>query len=246
MPFSYPKRLGHALLDLLYPLFCTLCGQKVSPDAGGLCASCLDRFVKNEPPFCPFCGEGSLLRPEPAFCPSCHGRPFVFDRAWAAFRYEGTVRDCLHHFKYREGKELAGPLGEALTRFAARHLPPEGIDAVVPVPLAPSRQRERGFNQAELLAKALSRTFRWELVKNALVRVRETVPQIALSREERRQNVEEAFRNRRENRLFGKRLLLIDDILTTGATVNACADALKETGAVSVCVLTLARGQGLS
>ena len=240
---QYTKRLGLQLLDLIYPLFCVICGAKVPADSGELCASCLETFPKNEPPFCPFCGQGSLCESDPALCPSCHGRPFVFDRAWSAALYQGAVRDCLHHFKYRERALLAKPLAGLLVRFAERHLPLTSFDAIVSVPLSRRRERERGFNQAALLSQEISRVSHLPLLKDCLLRFRETPSQITLSKEERLHNVAGAFRIKTPSAVEGRRLLLVDDIFTTGATANACATTLKETGAVSVSVLTLARGQ---
>lgn len=240
---KYPRRLGLQLLDFVYPLTCLLCGVKVPPDAGELCAGCLETFPNNTPPFCPFCGQGRLLEPDPACCPSCQGRPFLFDQAWSAMLYEGPVRDCLHHFKYRERYLLSKPLTERLVRFAQRFLPLRGFDAIVPVPLSRRRENERGFNQSFLLSRGLSRALDLPLLRHSLVRWRQTPSQISLSREGRLKNVAGAFRVKQLPPLQEKRLLLVDDVFTTGATVNACAAVLKEAGAASVSVLTLARGQ---
>jgi len=237
------RLFGLQLLDFLYPLHCTLCGVKVSPERGELCEPCLDAFPQNEPPFCPFCGEGRLSRPDPVVCLSCFGRPFVFDRAWSAILYEGAARDCLHHFKYRERALLSKPLGGLLIQFAGGHLPMESFDALLPVPLSRRREMERGYNQSFLLARGLTEAFHLPLLKKCLIRRRDTPSQITLSKEERFRNVKGAFLVRRTSPLGGKRLLLVDDILTTGATANACAAALKEAGAASVSVLTLARGR---
>ena len=239
---KYPRAVGLQLLDFLYPLHCVLCGVKTPADAGELCEDCSEAFPKNEPPFCPYCGQGQLAQPDPALCPSCRGKPFVFDQAWSALLYEGGVRDCLHHFKYRERVLLVKPLSEILIRFAGASLPCASFDAIAPVPLFPGRERERGYNQSLLLSQRLSVALGLPLLKRSLIRSRETPSQISLSKEKRLKNVRGAFDVRTPSLIQKKRILLIDDILTTGATANACAAALKEAGAVSVCVATLARG----
>ena len=237
------RSVGLQLLDFLYPLYCVLCGVKVPADSGELCADCLETFPKNGPPFCPYCGLGQLAQPDPTLCPSCQGKPFVFDQAWAPFLYEGPVRECLHHFKYRERALLAKPLSERLVHFAKTFLPLTGFDVLMPVPLFSKRERERGYNQSLLLSRPLSVAAGLPLFTRSLLRSRETASQISLSKKGRLKNVSIAFRVRSPHLLQGKRVLLLDDILTTGATANACAATLKEAGASSVCVLTLARGQ---
>ena len=239
---KYPRAVGLQLLDFLYPLHCVLCGTKVPADAGELCEDCLETFPKNGLSFCPYCGQGQLPQPDPTLCPSCQGKPFVFDQAWSALLYEATARDCLRHFKYRERVLLAKPLSDMLARFAEMFLPLTAFDAIIPVPLSCGREKERGYNQSLLLSQRLSPTFRLPLLKRSLTRSRETASQISLSKERRLKNVSGAFRVETPHLLQKKRILLVDDILTTGATASACAAALKEAGAVSVCVLTLARG----
>ena len=239
---KYPRAVGLQLLDFLYPLHCVLCGTKVPADSGELCADCLETFPKNEPPFCPYCGQGRLPQPDPTLCPSCQGKPFVFDQAWSALLYEGPVRDCLHHFKYRERALLAKPFSDILAHFAETSLPLTGFDAIIPAPLFSRREKERGYNQSLLLSQPIGPAFGLPLLRHSLIRSRETPSQISLSKEKRLKNVSGAFEVRTPHLIQKKRLLLVDDILTTGATANACASALKEAGAVSVCVLTLARG----
>ena len=137
---------------------------------------------------------------------------------------------------------MAKPLSELLIRFADQFLSFSSFDALLPVPLSRKRERERGFNQSLLLSQRFSQATGLSLLENVLIRWRETPSQISLSKEERHRNVAEAFRIKDPERIQKRRLLLVDDILTTGATVNACAATLKEAGAASVCVLTLARG----
>ncbi|MCX7680368.1 MAG: ComF family protein [Anaerolineae bacterium] len=154
--------------------------------------------------------------------------------------FEGVVREAIHHLKYRGCAELAEPLGRVMADYLKEHLMP--ADVVVPVPLHITRLRERGYNQAALLAHAMARYSSLAVEERALIRERATASQVGLSAEERRLNVKGAFRCIGTG-VGGKRVLLIDDVCTTGATLEACAVALYEAGARSVQALTLARAR---
>jgi ComF family protein len=156
----------------------------------------------------------------------------------SVFRFEGTIRQAIHQFKYRHIKAMAGPLGQLLAEHL-RTYPLTG-DVLVPVPLHPKRLRERGYNQADLLVREISGITGMPVVDSLLVRRRDTITQArAANAAERRSNVKDAFTCRRE--LDGQRVLLIDDVCTTGATLDACAAALKAAGAGTVWGLTAAR-----
>ena len=249
---------ARTLADLLYPPACAVCAVSVGPDAGLLCVDCADAAPRLEPPFCAVC---SWPFPVPAggaaalstlamrsACANCRDREFAFDCAVSARRHDGPVRDLIVRFKYRGEQHLrrtlAGWLAEALAdpRLARRP-----ADALVPVPLHPRRQRERGYNQAEECACALGRRAGlpvWPVLRRA----RYTGTQTLLSRDERARNLSGAFAlaggwtaRRWRRRLDGADLLLVDDVFTSGATVDACARVLLAGGAASVRVLTVAR-----
>jgi len=160
-----------------------------------------------------------------------------FEAAYCYGAYDGRLRKWIHQFKYGRVKTMSRPLGELLVRA----LPPEPrFDAVVPVPLHWRRRWQRGFNQSELLARGIARELRLPLI-NALRRTRYTATQTGLSNTGRRRNVTGVFRMRRGRHLEGKRILLVDDVLTTGSTAAACAVALRRAGAEGVALLTVAR-----
>ncbi len=219
------------LLDLLFPPRCIGCRRK----GIWLCASCIDKIELIRPPICPLCGrpvsQGGL-------CSFCRSDPPPLDGIRSIAYFEGIMRQAIHRFKYENLQALAIPLGEMMSDYWRRS--PLPADVIVPVPLHPHRERERGFNQATLLARELGKRIDLPVVIGSLIRVRETAPQVGLSAQERRENVEGAFLCSDE-RLAGRRVLLIDDVCTTGATLAACGIALREGSARSVWALTLAR-----
>ena len=165
---------------------------------------------------------------------------FRFEQARSFGSYEGTLRALVQRFKYDGFRPLAKPLGRFLLH-AAERLSEQSFDLAVPVPLHRKRQRQRGFNQAELLAAEVARLRKIPLSVKDCVRVRDTPPQTGLRAAERRRNVAGAFDVPQPERVRGRRVLLIDDVLTTGATASACAEAIRKAGAKGVWVATLAR-----
>jgi ComF family protein len=208
-----------------------------------LCLSCLDAASRIAAPFCAKCSQPFAGAIDDAFvCANCEGRVLHFDCAVSVYRSGGVVREIVHSFKYNRRLHLRRILGrwaaEALndSRLAERR-----IDLVVPVPLHPARKRERGFNQAELIARELCRLRHLSLGK-VLSRIRYTTTQTQFDRQERMENLKGAFRLRRGCNVQGLRMLLVDDVLTTGSTLSECASVLKNSGARSVHAVTAARG----
>jgi ComF family protein len=173
-------------------------------------------------------------------CARCRTSPLQIERIRAAVYFEGALREAIHHLKYKGHTALVKPLGNLMATYWQQH--PMPADVVVPVPLHAIRLHERGYNQAALLARELTQQAGLTLDERMLVRKRATAPQVKLSAKERRENVHDAFYCC-DDGLAGKRVLLIDDVCTTGATLEACAIALHESGARSVQALTLARAR---
>ena len=181
---------------------------------------------------------GGSAPPAPLPCATCTSDPPHYDYARSAALYGGPLREAIHALKFAGRRALAGPLGDLASEQCVRSLP-DGIDALIPVPLARERERERGFNQATLLAQRIGKRLDVPVRPRWLARIRATRPQSDLSAAERRANVRGAFRA--SDHVRGCHVLLVDDILTTGATLDACARALRDAGARRVGVLTVAR-----
>lgn len=208
-------------LDLLYPPRCGGCG---ATGLGWWCPAC----AAGEAPL----GEAGIARAR-----LDDGRPLL-EIAWA--RFAPPLREGIHAFKYGGSPQLAGPFGERMARAWQAGAAGWGVDLIAPVPLHASRQRERGYNQSERLAEVAARILSVPLERGALSRRRATAQQAQLDREARHANVAGAFVARPE-RVSGRRVLVIDDVYTTGATLRACAEALYAAGAADVAALTLAR-----
>src|SRR6201984_1114727 len=233
--------LFEAAASLLYPPVCTLCGAKTR--AGEyLCQQCETKAMRIVAPFCQQCSEPFEGAIATAFtCANCAHRTIYFDAAVAAYRGRGIVRDVIHEFKYNRQIYLRHLVARWLSAaLDDERLREREFDIIVPVPLHPARQRERGFNQAILLAELLSAETAIP-VKPLLERTRYTTTQTALDRSERMENLHNAFRLRKNADVRGLRVLLVDDVLTTGSTVSECARVLKRAGATSVHAATAAR-----
>nr|MBC7245124.1 ComF family protein [Chloroflexota bacterium] len=205
-----------AVLNLLFPPHCVAC----SKDGYWLCPNCIDQILFFEPPW-------------PAFLEET--RPMQSVRA--AAQLSGPLREAIHSFKYKGWRVLANTLGEIL--YNCWNVEPWPVDVIVPVPLHAQRLRERGYNQSALLARELARHTTLPVAERTLLRILPTPPQVGLNAAQRAENVRDAFRCVNDS-LNGMNVLLVDDVLTTGATLRACAQALLRGNAHAVWGLTLA------
>ncbi len=230
--FPQVSKFRGKALDFLFPRWCVGCGR----EGELICAACRSSLAYIQPPICPRCG---VPQPRAQECPACAQKHLSsIDGIRSPFSFEGVMRQAVHQLKYRNLRILAAPLACLLAGFLAQSQLP--ADVLVPVPLHSSRLRERGYNQSELLARELGRLSGIMVQSNCLLRPRPTPPQVRTAAlKERQRNVRGAFTC--TGRLDGRRVLLIDDVATSGATLDACAAALKAAGAASVWGLTLAR-----
>lgn len=225
-------RIGGTALNLLFPKWCVGCGK----EGELICQSCRQSLPRVMPPLCPKCG-----RPQSSgkLCSNCVSWQAEIDGIRSSFRFDGVIRQAIHQLKYRNLRTLAAPLARLMNNYLV--LNPLPGEVLVPVPLHRKRLRERGYNQSSLLARGLGKLHNLPVIDNCLIRQRPSPPQARTSTvDERQSNVADAFACC-DQRLKDKQVLLIDDVATSGATLDACAKALKEAGASSVWGLTLAR-----
>lgn len=227
------------LLSLVLPADCALCGGVLPASSDGVCAACEASIGFLEPPFCAACG-----RPDAGGrCAGCDGALPHLDRAYACAYYEGPSRELLRLYKFSRRRSLGAFFARRMARFARAHVPGAGaFDAAVAVPLDARKERERGFNQSERVARLVARELGIPHVPRAMRRSPSPSPQSLLPRARRGTNVAGRFSVRDAAALRGRRVLLVDDVLTTGHTASECARALKEAGAASVVALACARG----
>lgn len=230
------------LVSLFYPASCAICLEPIAL-AENLCASCTAKAARISPPFCARCSEPFCGEIDGAFeCANCKDRALYFEAAVSAYRSRNVVRKVIHDLKYGRQVHLRHLVGRWLLQaFHDQRLAGQKFDLIVPVPLHPARKRERGFNQADLISLELQSATGIRC-RSVLQRVRYTTTQTQFDRSERMENLRGAFRLRPRSDVQGLRMLLVDDVLTTGSTLSECASVLKQAGAASVYAATAARG----
>ncbi len=232
-------RLFDPVLAVVFPSDCPACGRLLAhPGRGPLCEPCWAGLPRHR---AIVCGCGLPLPPGLPACGRCRRGRQPFASGASLGPYEGSLRVVLHQLKYAGRRRAAARLAEALLEEPAVRALVTTSDVLVPVPLHPRRLRERGFNQAALLAEEIARRTGRPTCSDALVRRVDTVPQAGLTAAARRLNVQDAFAVRRRASVAGKTVTLVDDVFTTGATVRACARRLAEAGSGEVRLLTVAR-----
>ena len=242
-PKSLIPRAANALMAAALAPACAVCDALLDePLSGCVCRTCCRSILPITPPICDRCGDPiarqnqSLIPTPQSLCSRCHAGASAISRARSVGEYEGTLREIIHALKYSRRHSLARPIAERMRQRGSELL--EQADCVVPVPLHWRRRHQRGFNQSQMLARHLGPP-----VVEALFRRQHTRPQVELAADVRHSNVANAFALRRwfGSRVAGRRLVIVDDVSTTGATLEACARVLKEGGASEVYALTAAR-----
>lgn len=239
------RRLWNAVLDILFPPTgrCLLCGRS-NHGPLAICSSCLQELAHSPGPVCTRCGHAlSGQLPPPGASPGClhcRGRNWAFSQARSIGPYDGLLRLAVHRLKFRGQQEFGRILAEVLYRSVEPAWWAE-VDCIVPVPLHPERLRQRGFNQAEVIADGLA-TLTGRPQRRIMLRTLATQAQTGLSQRQRQRNVQGAFQLAagQQRWVSGKRLLVVDDVLTTGSTLDACARVLRQAGAIEVRAATLA------
>lgn len=244
-----------ALASVLFPAPCRICGQALlAASRIPICKPCLNEFERLLDPLCACCGRPLLSPPGQATasqmessqqidlrCRLCRGSFYAFDRARSFAVYDRALSEAVLLLKYEQVASLADWFGARLAAIAQNAAAEWHADVVVPVPLHSDRRRERGYNQAELIARPVARRLNLRLNTNLLIRTKPRPPQLVLSRTEHWRSVRGAYATREGMKIDNLRVLLVDDVLTTGATLDACSRALRKAGASAVFGLTVGR-----
>ena len=240
---AHALALAERASDWLYPRVCPGCGEPSDRPGRHLCWACFQRVDLHSRSLCSICGhpaEGDLAH---AFvCGACRDVKPAFDRARAAGHFHGLLRELIHQFKYEQALWLKHDLADLLAGCLSAHFSASEIDVVVPVPLHPVRLRERSYNQAGLLARELAGRINRRFDARSLVRIRKTESQTQYDASHRRMNALGAFAVASPEWVTQRCVLLVDDVMTTGATLSECARMLKKAGAHKVWAATVARG----
>lgn len=232
------------ILDMILPLRCIGCGKIIS-SGGGLCSECFNKLEFISQPYCRRCGRpfanGDNLTQADFLCGAClKDKKPLFRMSRAAFKYTDRSKQLILAFKFYDKTENAPTLAQLMYN-AGHDIFAAGVDVIIPIPLHFTRLLKRRYNQSALLAKELCKLSGVKVDYTSVVRHRHTRPQVEFSGHDRVKNVKDAFKVKFPARIKGKRVLLIDDVMTTGSTLKECALALKKAGAVSIDTLTVAR-----
>lgn len=229
------------LINIFYPLTCPICG-KVLSGKRKVCSQC-ERNVKIiREPKCQKCGK-PLQYQTKIYCGDCNEKTRFFDRGVAVFEHKGEIRESIYRFKYYNARVYAQYYAETAVKIYGKLLKEWKIDAIVPVPIHKNRELKRGFNQALVFAEALSDYANMTLEKKLVIRTKNTLPQKELTETMRYLNLRDAFAVDKDRMKGIRNILLVDDIFTTGSTVDACSSILKKAGAERVYVLCISAGR---
>lgn len=240
--FRLMRDIATALIDILYPPVCSGCGKEYNCIDSNLCEACWKNLWRLEPPLCICCGAPVNLNHQSSRCPECLDGPVYYDAARSVVSYyDPVIHNCIHDLKYRFHSKLANDLGEMIQKEFESFCRDKELDAIVPVPLHKQRLRYREFNQSALLARKLSQSIGVPIREDIVWRVKKTKPQSQLNAEQRKINPAGAFKLASPASVQKQRLAVIDDIYTTGSTINEVCATLRRGGADYILVITLAR-----
>ncbi len=232
-------------LNIIYPRRCPICGGIVKEYGENACIECKKELLYTAEPVCKKCGK-QVSAFEEEYCFDCTKKHHVFESGAALYIYNNAIKNAIYGFKYHNKREYAKFFGDEISKHLEDKISEWNIEKVIAVPLHKKKKRIRGYNQAELIAKHICRNLDIEYVPNAIERVRFTVPQKELTSIERKKNLEKAFKICKDSvLLINKNVLLIDDIYTTGSTIDECTKVLLSSGVSSVHYISLSIGTGV-
>lgn len=234
-----------AILDMVYPVRCPICGEIVLPKSRMICKVCQDKLIYIEEPRCKKCSK-PVEHEEQEYCRDCLRKNYHYDKGFAVWVYDNAMRHSIANFKYHGRKEYAKFYTREVIRLYKEQILKLSPDVIIPVPLHRSKYRERGYNQAQLLASGIGKELKIPVITQVLIRDKKTLPQKKLSDKERLRNLSEAFQwNEKAACRYQEKItkvLLIDDIYTTGSTIEACSRVLQSAGVSQVYFIVLCIG----
>ncbi len=223
-------------IGLFLPRICLNCDKRLLENEYLICLECYSS-LKFLTEICPVCGAPT----NEAKCITCETNEFIFDKARSVFSYDDILQNLIHEFKYNEMTSIIKLLGKLSHEYLTKFQPFDHIDYIVPVPLHKVKKRSRGFNQSEYIAREISRSMNWKCLPSLIKRKKFTETQTKLNKHQRRKNVSMAFRINQKYDIKDKNILLVDDVFTTGSTVNSISTVLKAAQVNKVYVFTIAR-----
>jgi len=239
--------LLQAILDMIYPIRCPVCGEIVLPKGQKICTVCQQKLQYIKEPRCKKCSK-PIEYEEQEYCSDCSRKEYHFDKGYAVWVYDEAMKHSIANFKYHSKKEYAKFYIQEVVRLYSEKIRILAPDVIVPVPIHRSKYQERGYNQADLLAKGIGRELGIPVISHLLLRNKKTLPQKKLSDKERLRNLSEAFQFNEKAVCSYQgeiaRVLLVDDIYTTGATIEACSMVLRVAGINKVYFMILCIGKG--
>lgn len=232
-----------ALINLLYPALCRVCSKRINEFGRNICGDCAKKIKERLPPFCAKCGR--QLKGEPELmdtCPDCKKDTPYFDRAWSACHYDDPLKSLIHDFKYKKITSLSTDFTDLVINFMKKYNIGRDCQLILSIPMHPDRLFKREINHSDILARNLGKRMGIPCSGNALKKTKNTLLQSKLKRGARIKNLHLSFSLKDNSGVRNKNILLVDDLFTTGSTVNECSRLLKNSGARRVEIITLARG----
>lgn len=230
------------LLDLIYPRRCPLCGEALPYKGKTVCRECLKKLKRIQEPKCFRCGK-TIEDEETEYCKDCQNVKKSYIRGYPVFEYSGNIKNAIYDFKYKNQRNYADFFADCIFHAYKKEFEKQKFDGIIPVPVHRKKKKQRGYNQAELIAKELGERLHIPVYEKALVRVVNTNPQKELNDKARMKNLKNAFKLGL-NTIELKKVLLVDDIYTTGATIEACTQVLTDAGVLEVYYTSVAIGHG--
>lgn len=236
-----------SMLDMIYPVRCPVCGEIVIPKNEKICKPCREKLQYIKEPRCKKCSK-PIEREEKEYCSDCEHKNFHFDKGFSVWVYDALMKRSIADYKYHGKKEHAKFYVQETVQLYKEVIEKLSPDVIVPIPIHRSKQLERGYNQADILARGIGKALNLPVLSRLLVRNKKTLPQKQLSNKERLRNLQEAFDFNKEvsKRFQGeiKKVLLVDDIYTTGSTIEACSNVLRSHEITNIYFITLCIGKG--